>query len=228
MKKEIKIGNKILRITNMGGDQEMNPRNKDFDEGQFGIMICWHTRYNMGDEQMNQDPLEWLAEMMDTDVPTFCTDNGLDFEYTKNLKEKISEAFMDKFYALPIFLYDHSGQTIRTTPFSCNWDSGQVGWIYTTKERIQKVCGEDPKFLEKEWVLKNLTQEVTLYDQWITGDIWQFELIELETCEHCNNIEENQIDSCCGFFGTDWENNGITDHLPDEFKTELLADPNIY
>jgi len=228
MKKEIKIGNKILRITNMDGDSSLNPRNKDFDEGQLGTMICWHSRYNMGDEQMNSDPLEWIAEMLDTDVEIFCSDNNIEYEYNSTLKKALAEAFMERYVALPIFLYDHSGQTVSTSPFSCSWDSGQVGWIYTTDERIKELgLDTDTEKYNKEWLLDNLRHEIKLYDQYLQGDIWMYELVEEKTCEHCNNTEEEHIDSCVGFFGTEWENNGITENLPEEFTKELLANPEL-
>lgn len=31
---------------------------------------------------------------------------------------------------LPVYMHDHSGITFSTSPFSCSWDSGQVGVIY--------------------------------------------------------------------------------------------------
>ena len=39
---------------------------------------------------------------------------------------------------LPVYLYDHSGLVLQTTPFSCPWDSGHVGIIYTTLEECRK------------------------------------------------------------------------------------------
>ena len=54
----------------------------------------------------------------------------------------------DKYVILPLYLYDHSGITISTGPFSCPWDSGQVGWIYAPKDTFRKVTGhsEDELF----------------------------------------------------------------------------------
>ena len=55
-------------------------------------------------------------------------------------------AYIDKadfyFYndnvVLPVYMYDHSGITINTTGFSCPWDSGMVGIIYVSKEKIRE------------------------------------------------------------------------------------------
>ncbi|SNS23209.1 hypothetical protein SAMN05446037_1006135 [Anaerovirgula multivorans] len=49
---------------------------------------------------------------------------------------------------LPLYLYDHSGITMSSSPFSCQWDSVQVGWIFCTKERFREETGytEDELF----------------------------------------------------------------------------------
>jgi len=49
---------------------------------------------------------------------------------------------------LPLYLYDHSGITMNTTGFSCGWDSGQVGYIVMSYEKIRK---------EYNW--KNITKK---------------------------------------------------------------------
>lgn len=53
-----------------------------------------------------------------------------------------------QYVILPLYLYDHSGITISTGPFSCPWDSGQVGWIYAPKDTFRKATGysEDELF----------------------------------------------------------------------------------
>jgi hypothetical protein len=43
---------------------------------------------------------------------------------------------------LPVYMYDHSGTALSTTPFSCRWDSGQVGYIYVDYTDIRKVYPE--------------------------------------------------------------------------------------
>jgi len=72
---------------------------------------------------------------------------------------------------LPLFLYDHSGITIRTAPFSCTWDSGQVGWIVIDTETIKKKYGVKritKKLIEE--VTDILMSEVKVYDDYLTGN----------------------------------------------------------
>jgi hypothetical protein len=93
---------------------------------------------------------------------------------------------------LPLFLYDHSGITMSTAPFSCPWDSGQVGFIYVTEEDLKREYGENKP--EEEFIKKILRAEVAVYDQYISGDVWYFVI---------KNDEGDVVESCGGFFGHD-------------------------
>ena len=74
-----------------------------------GHMVCWHRHYNLGDKHKFYDPE--------------------DFEETaKDWKGNDRIAVI-----LSLYLYDHSGITMSCSPFSCPWDSGQVGYIYLTR-----------------------------------------------------------------------------------------------
>lgn len=55
--------------------------------------------------------------------------------------ERLLKVISEKYIVLPLYLYDHSGITMNTTGFSCPWDSGQVGWIYASKEDALKEFG---------------------------------------------------------------------------------------
>jgi hypothetical protein len=118
---------------------------------------------------------------------------------------------LSKKYAiiLPLFLYDHSGITMSTKPFDCRWDSGQVGFIVVDRERILKEYGGNrltKKSIEK--ATNYLIGEVETYDQFISGDVYGFKVED-------ENGEE--INSCYGFYGSDFETNGMPDHI-ENFK----------
>ena len=163
----------------------------------ISTMICFHNRYNLGDSHnySSSDFNSWS-------------------EFEKQLKIDYDIAVI-----LPLYLYDHSGITIRTTPFSCSWDSGQVGFIFITKEELRSTYGI--KRITKKWlekVEKYLVSDVEVYDQYLTGDIYGYELVEKIECE-CGHVEENVLDSCWGFFGNDLKENGILDNLNDEERS---------
>lgn len=107
-------------------------------------------------------------------------------------EEEIEELLQDKIW-LPVYLYEHSGQTINTTGFSCPWDSGQVGYIAVEKSKVLKEWNRkklSPKLIKQvKEVLESQVQEI---DDYLTGNVYRYEITK---------EEEEIIDSCCGFFG---------------------------
>jgi len=153
------------------------PNPRDWDN--LGKMVCFHKRYNLGDK-------------VDLDSNSF---NG--WEELKQYLIKEKKAIV----ILPIFMYDHSGITINTTGFSCPWDSGQIGFIYTTVEDIKNEykIKRITKKIENE-VVKRLKGEIETYDKYLTGDIYCFFKVKKLKCKSCNHTTEEVIDSCGGIF----------------------------
>lgn len=85
---------------------------------------------------------------------------------------------------------DHSGLTISTSPFSCRFDSGQVGWAYVTKESALLMGWTEPFTVDFEEVIKS---EVEEYDRYLTGSVYGF-VIE--------GTDGDVIDSCWSIFDT--------------------------
>ena len=107
-----------------------------------------------------------------------------------------------------LYLLDHGALHMRTTPFSDAWDSGQVGWIYATKQKFVElgfVAEEDWRERTKEMLM----QEVELFNAYLCGETFSYTL-------HVGSEEEgwNEVDSACGFYGSDLETNGIADEIP--------------
>ena len=148
----------------------------------LGTMVCFHRRYSLGDKH----------EFSDSD----------DFrEYLDENENKIM--------ALPLYLYDHGGITMNTTGFSCPWDSGQVGVIYCTYEKIRKEYGI--KYVTKKWqekIRQYLINEVQTYDQYLRGEVY------------CYNIEDT-VDSCGGFYGYDHKKSGLLEYARSAIDYEI-------
>jgi hypothetical protein len=155
-----------------------SPRNWD----NMGTMVCFHNRYTLGDKNHGYD-----------------TDDYEGWEGMKVAIEKNENAAI----ILPIFMYDHSGITIATKPFGCRWDSGQIGFIFISKEKIRKEF--NIKRVTKKWLEKVATYldgEVETYDQFLRGDVYGYEIHEIKTCELGHEHLED-MDSCWGFYGQD-------------------------
>ena len=190
-------------------------------------MLCWHNNYNLGDTHNYgciHDVLCDLCEQYGLDVTTICQYKS-DEETPKQRDRRIIEDLKEYVCIKFLYLYDHSGITISLNDFKDPWDSGVVGIIYMDKTTTLK---EFPNSNEDNWYViaeQHLEDEVTEYDQWITGDVYAFSLDKLVKCPHCNHEEEEFVDSCGGFIGSDITTNGMMEYFPEDvvkFLKEVL------
>lgn len=209
--------------------QDTNPQNPSprTEWDNLGTMVCWHNRYNLGDMKGNkpissnyQESDYLFAEIAGINRESDYCMRIYDIKGYKDLSAYLYNKACKKAVILPLYLYDHSGITISTGKFSDTWDSGQIGWIYITHEKAKKEYGW--KILTKGHIAKlidYLIGEVEVYNQYLTGDVWGFEIVD---------PEDNDKDSCYSFYGdsgiaeaiTDAKNNidyyikaGIKEHL---------------
>lgn len=115
---------------------------------------------------------------------------------------------------LPVWHYTHSGTTIRTgeaNPFHCRWDSGLLGLIYDTPEKLEQWCGKptDSWHFEPtdESIKACLEGEVATYDQYLQGDVYGY-IIE--------TADDDHAESCWGYYGIDdckQEAESVVDHM---------------
>jgi len=142
---------------------DMAENPRDWDN--MGTMVCFHKRYNLGDKD----------------------EHGFDMF---NLNKFIER---DDIYSLPLYLFDHGGITISTIPFSCGWDSGQIGHIYVAKQKIQKEWKQD---VTDEEIYNLLKAEIEIYDDYLRGYVYGYYIPDLD-------------DSCWGYYGDDHTKSGL-------------------
>lgn len=136
------------------------------------------------------------------------------FYWTPKMWKLFLELLGQSGVVLNLWLMDHSGLALRTSSAgfracdSAGWDWGWLGFIYASAETIRKEWGYGPEAREK--AAKCLQAEVEVYDMYIQGDVWGFQI---------EDKDENHIDSCWGFYGSDPEKNGMADHV----KPKVLA-----
>lgn len=199
------MSNKTLKIVNCVA--EFSP----LEFCNLGTMACVHRRYNLGHENAKQDLINAIRKSKKYNEKL---ENNYDFSKISQLFE-VANLLGDVFaVTLPLYLYDHSGITISTEPFSCPWDSGQVGFIYVTKEKVyEEYSVKRISRKTVELIERCLKSEVKTYDHFLTGNVYGFEIVD---------EDDDILDSCYGFFGTDFEKNGLIEYLPEEFKEEAL------
>lgn len=143
-----------------------------------GIMLCVHSRYSLGDKY--------------------------DFSSGEELEEYLAE--QEPIVSLPLYLLDHSGLRMSTGSFRDPWDSGQIGYIYATKEKVLYEWGSSEVTEEiKKKALRQLEGEVEVYNDYISGNVFGYELVKPCKCEACGNDHEEYLDSVWGFYGDDAE-----------------------
>lgn len=140
-------------------------------DSNIGKMICSHRRYSLGDKH------EY---------------NIGDFDSWVELEKQLIKDFRNDLI-LPLYLYDHSGITMNTTGFNCRWDSGQVGFIILDRKGLEECMGiKRIKKSDREKLLGYLKSEVEEYDQYLTGDIHGYRILD---------SYGEELDSCWGYYG---------------------------
>lgn len=129
---------------------------------------------------------------------------------------------------LSLWLYDHSGITIScgsSNPYSCPWDSGQVGYIVALKDKVVSAFMLDPNnddcWREKAAIV--MRGEVKEYDQFISGEVYGYKVFEFID-DGTEDGDWDEVESCYGFYGDDLEKNGILDSVGCNLQNALNTD----
>lgn len=189
-------------------DCPYDPR-EEFDH--LGRMVCWHSRYKLGDEQPRQDPAAWMACLLDEPSCPHCEGTGelaCDPENPDEIPaecphcdglgrvtadDDLYEIMQKDYFVFPLYLYDHSGLALQMAPFTCPWDSCQVGFIYMSKSRAAKEFAlheSSPQLLKA--VEHYFEGEVKEYSDYLNGEVFGY-VVEDENGEI--------LDSCGGYYG---------------------------
>ena len=97
-------------------------------------------------------------------------------------------------------------------PYSCPWDSGQVGYIYVSCDKIRKEWGVKRISSKlKKAILKELQCDVEEYDIYLRGEVYGYQ-IEFP----------DDADSCWGFLGSDFEKSGLMDSARDAIDFYII------
>lgn len=188
-----------------------NPR-EEFDN--VTTMFCFHSRYLLGDNKgKKKNPYK-----------------ASDFDSIEELVAKITEDFGELAIVQPLFLYDHSMQSISTRSFigraqHAEWDSGCVGVVFVSKKDMEYEFGKGEDALGK--AQRALDAEVKLYDLYVRGEVYAFLLEKLGHCDCCDRDDAEIVASGGMFYGyDDWKENGLLEmvgeHVDDDTAKALV------
>ncbi len=158
---------KIVQITD--DEYPLHPR-LDFD--CVGQIYALHKRYDFNEIKLDN---------------SYCHswDDELELLY----------ANFDIAVILPLYLLDHSGLTVSSNPFGCRFDSGQLGYIFITKNRLRQAF--NCKYITRNILAKGiecLKSEIKMLDQFLNGDIYVVRVLDENS---------NIIDECGSIYGYD-------------------------
>ena len=179
---EFNIGEKQYRFEVLVDPDPQSPRENE----NLGTILYNHRRYVLGDD---------LIKFASFD------------EYLDSANLSAEEVV-----SLPVYLLDHSGITLSTTDFQDQWDSGCVGVIYTTFDKIKKEDGVeevDPDLRERGGLV--LDSDVSEFNTYLNKEIYGFRL-----CEKSDSGEWSEVESGWNFYGSNVNENGMLEFLEPE------------
>lgn len=186
--------------------QDPNPESpKDWD--QLGTLVTWHRNYCFEEDGRKRfgSPQDFLAE-----------------------------AKREGWIYLNVAMIDHSGISLYegSGAHACDpggWDSGQVGFLYTTREKALREFGARPSGEKRikwpnpksavakkltERVLEVLRAELQTWDQYVSGDVYYYVVY---------SPDGDVLDSLSGLYGWDYAKQEAQDALKNALKQEHEA-----
>ena len=173
-------------------EHDEHPMNPREFGDHMSSMTCFHGRYALGD-----------SHTMSPDA----------------LREYIQQS---EVVSLPLYLYDHSNLTVNTTGFACRWDSGQIGRIHATHDRIREWYGVQEVTEEVIERAKNtMRNEVAEYDRYLSGEQYAVIVCQKEYDAERNEVVETCIHSCGGFESVEDAIEDAIQYVDEETATAL-------
>ena len=152
------------------------PENPRDAMATLGTLWCWRRGWALGsrDESSEKsvDPSDY---------------SGWDALYDAIVKQ------VKPVVILPVFMYEHGLVRLRTSSFSCPWDSGQIGFIFARRSALEDFGAKIATKRVKERIEKALVAELQTYEAYLNGDVYYFRVLE----------DGVLTDSCGGYYGRD-------------------------
>lgn len=148
-------------------------------------MHIFDTEYNLGDYTYTDDPFEFMKTIVKFYAPEVDT---TDIKEVRELKAILMK--LDNIVYKPVYIYDHSGIVLSTTPFNDRWDSWECGFIYIDHDAV----GEESDW--KATAAGIIEQELKTYNEFIAGEVFEINFSKFVTeevrCPHCNEVIETK------------------------------------
>ena len=135
-------------------------------------IATWHRRYAIGDLQPRANPHEFLLDLLGEYHPELENmDQDQENRFLDTDLKDILERHPYPGYIRPLFMYEHGDTVLSTGPFSCPWDSGWLGWVYITPEKVREHQIRDPEQAERI-----IQEEIKLTQAYGNGEVYTVEV----------------------------------------------------
>jgi hypothetical protein len=113
--------------------------------------------------------------------------NFRDFDNANELLEYLKTEYSYKYW-FPVYMYEHSGISLSISPFSCRFDSGTIGFAATNERTTENEA------------IELIKRELTMYNAYLNGEVWSYQIIEQTTCPCCEMTKKETIEYVGGFY----------------------------
>ena len=165
-----------------------------------------------------EDPRNWdNLTIIATLEQNHSTIGDFQFKSSDELNEFVKD--QEGIYSMPLYIYDHSGISLYCGndtipyPFNDQWDAGCIGMVFTTKKRL-----EGMEKTPRSKILDLMKSELETYSHYLNGNVYGYRLLKWSQCKSCDQEVDQEIESCYGFYGYDFDKNGLYDAVLDNSK----------
>lgn len=152
-------------------------------------------RINIIQDEYAGSPREWdtlstilaFHKRYDLDEDKDCPCGVRDFD-KELVDDYVSSIDKNGGVVFSLYMYDHSGISLSISPFSCSFDSGQLGFIYVKKEKLESENLDAIKDFKK--ISEIIKGEIDVYNEYLMGSVYRI-------IDNANEID------CGGYYGYD-------------------------
>lgn len=115
-------------------------------------------------------------------------------EYYAAPNKDLLDKYLNDSYikAYPLYKYEHSGIVLSLSPFSCPFDSGQIGWYVVTEKTIDEIRLTDDPVCDN-YIKDMCEKELITFNQYLSGEVYGYTYTSTD----------GEEDSCWGYYDID-------------------------